>query len=98
MQNTAVTTAVCYIPLTVLGCPASATTENKTAVGFGLAPGAFAAVYHFLSCFSQSIFQLANEDSTIMNQPQTFKTLQGLLVFFSEIQSPAVYSKSQYVH
>lgn len=77
--------AVCYIPLPVLECPASAQTENKTALGSGWAPGASAAVNHFLSCFSQSIFQLANEDSIITDLPQTLKILQGLLVFLSEI-------------
>lgn len=30
----------------------SAKMEKKTAVVFGLAPGVFAAVYHFLSCFT----------------------------------------------
>lgn len=52
MKNAALTMAVCYIPLIVLDCPASAKMEKKTAAVFGLAPGVFAAVYHFLSCFS----------------------------------------------
>lgn len=61
MKNPAVTMAVCYIH------PASAKTENKIAVGSALGPGAFAAVYPFLSSFSQSISQLADEDSPSRN-------------------------------
>lgn len=93
MRNTAETVAVCYIPLTGTVLPL-----QKQQIKLQLVlvwPRVLLQQCITLSCFSQSTFQLANEDSPITNQPQTFKVLEGLLVFLSEIQSPDMYLKSQ---
>lgn len=78
--------------------PASAKPENLTAAVSVLAPGGFATVDHSLSCFTYGIFQLANEDATITNQPQALKTLRVLLGFLDRTGSPDVDSKCQYIH